>query len=844
MATTIGGIILDGDFSDWLAANSVVTNPANTVAGYQVYGALVDDATLGETYVIGIDATASTGDAVIAAGTVIYLNTDQNNTTGYSPFGDIGAEYEIQFAIDTNTNDSTYNTLQPYLYSVTSAGVAALLNGGAPLDSGFSTNGESVEVAIPQTLLTPAGGSPPTAINFATLINGATGLPGAFANDPEYVIPDSAAAVPPPTTIGGVTTLDGTFTDWPAADMIATPGNAVAGYQVYGAFLNDATLGNTYVIGIDATAAATDPLISAGTTIYLNTDQNTATGYELSYANVGAEYEVQFSYGSNAELQPYLYSVTSAGVTTLLNGGAPLDFGFSSNGESVEVAIPQSLLTPAGGAAPTSINFATLINGATGLPGDLANDPEYTITDPATLVPVNHAIKKVGIVYSATSAALYFGLTGEAAITAYDGLFMYAQHRAEAAGVSYAILPEADLAAPNAAATLSQYSALIFPDFQDVQSSQLSAISNTLSQVVYDYHVPIITGGEFMTNDQNGNPLPGNPYVNMTNLLNVTQSGYGTGTYSVTPDATALASNNPVLAGFTTGELIGGASGAFSGTTAGYYTGTGYLTFSGVTQPATTLADINLQAGASATVGTTTATTTSAETLPGVVQTTTGGTNTVFATTGLEGASHLLQHDIHNAVFGTTPSLTMDITRFKGVLDSRTDMDQSQFPSDVDPSANGSPAGTPGIYDEMIPILQSLEQQYDFVGSFYINIGDDANPANENSTNWAVSSPYYDDLLEMGDEIGTHSYTHLIDPPTTTVTATTTVEATPGPTQLTVATLPSYNGSTVGMIVTDGNGDFGPNTIVSAVSGNATSGYVLTLLNQPGGFGTTNEGVF
>ena len=41
-----------------------------------------------------------------------------------------------------------------------------------------------------------------------------------------------------------------------------TPGNTVAGYQVYGAFLNDATLGNTYVIGIDATAA-TDPVIGA-----------------------------------------------------------------------------------------------------------------------------------------------------------------------------------------------------------------------------------------------------------------------------------------------------------------------------------------------------------------------------------------------------------------------------------------------------------------------------------------------------------------------------------------------------------------------------------------------------
>lgn len=82
----------------------------------------------------------------------------------------------------------------------------------------------------------------------------------------------------------------------------------------------------------------------------------------------------------------------------------------------------------------------------------------------------------------------------------------------------------------------------------------------------------------------------------------------------------------------------------------------------------------------------------------------------------------------------------------------------------------------------MIPILQSLYKQYDFVGSYYINIGDDADPANANMTNWSVSSPYYDDLLEMGNEIGTHSYTHLIDPPTTTVTADASVEATAGST--------------------------------------------------------------
>src|SRR6202048_1548741 len=542
------------------------------------------------------------------------------------------------------------------------------------------------------------------------------------------------------TTIGNLITLDGQFTDWPAADSLMRPVNTVAGYQIYGALLNDATLGKNYVIGINATVT-TDPVIAANTFIYLNTDQNRATGFS-PFGSVGAEYYVQFSPNSSGVVQPYLYSVTSAGVATQLNGGAPLNFGASSNGESIEIAIPQTLLTPSGGTAPKSINFVALINnGAAALPGDFSNPPQYTITDPSALVTVNSAITKVGIVYSATTAALYFG-GPPAGKTAYAELFMAAQHQAEAAGVSYDLLSEADL---TNVAKLSQYSALVFPDMEDVQSGQVSSIASALNQVVYNYHVPIITAGNFMTNDQTGAPLPGNSYANMQALLNVTLNASGTATYSVTADATALANHNPVMAGYTAGELIGGASGQFAGTTAGYYTNTGYLSFSGFTQPATALADITIQGGA---------------TLPGGVQTPPGGPKTVFATTGLRGDSTLLQHAIQNAVFGTKPSLSLDITRMAGVVDSRTDLDQSQFPSNVSPGA-----GQPGIYDALIPILQQWKQQYNFVGSFFTNIGDNANPDLGNSTDWSVSAPYYQAIIAMGSEIGNHSYTHLVNPP-------------------------------------------------------------------------------
>ena len=652
MATKIGNLIsLDGSFLDWPTTDMVMT-AGNTVTGYQVYGALLNDATLGNTYVIGLDATAAT-DPAIAAGTVIYLNTDQNDTTGYSPFGTIGAEYQVQFALDST------GVLQPYLYSVTSAGVTTLLNGGAPLASGFSTDGESLEVAIPQALLTPTGGAAPTSINFATLINGSAGLPADLTNNPEYIIADPATVVPP-TTIGNQITLDGSFSDWPATDMVMNPGNTVSGYQVYGALLNDATLGNTYVVGLDATVG-TDPAIGAGTVIYLNTDQNATTGYS-PFGSVGAEYEVQFSYGSNAVLQPYLYSVTSAGVTTLLNGGAPLDFGVSSNGESLEVAIPRALLTPAGGAAPTSINFASLINGVKGLPTDFSSNPEYTITDPATVVG-RTPTHKVAIVYSDTSAARYFNQT------AYSDLFMAAQNQARMAGVSYDVIDESQLTNIN---NLIGYDALIFPSMADVNTTQLPAIMSTLTSAVYNYHIGIITSGDFLTNDQNGTPLPGNSYANMQTLLGL---GRYTGGNSGSVTATVNDASNPIMQGYSAGQVIQS------------YTNEGYAAYQGVGGTATDVLVNQNVAG----VGT----------LPGVISTTTGGTNVHFATADLLGDSNLLSHAIQSVALGTQPGVELDMSRQAGVVAVRMDMDQSQFPSDVSPAGGG-----PGIYDKLIPILQ------------------------------------------------------------------------------------------------------------------------------------------
>ena len=126
-------------------------------------------------------------------------------------------------------------------------------------------------------------------------------------------------------------------------------------------------------------------------------------------------------------------------------------------------------------------------------PGDYTK-PEYTITDPATL-QARTPTHKVAIVYSDTSANLYFSQT------AYSDLFMAAQNQARMAGVSYDVIDESQLTNIN---NLVGYDALIFPAMADVNTAQLPAIMSTLTSAVYNYHIGIITSGDFLTNDQTG----------------------------------------------------------------------------------------------------------------------------------------------------------------------------------------------------------------------------------------------------------------------------------------------------------------------------------------------------
>jgi serralysin len=575
-------------------------------------------------------------------------------------------------------------------------------------------------------------------------------------------------------------TIDGNLSDWIASERIDY--GDVPGYSLFAT----AQSGFLY-FDLNAPVA-----IGTNSTIWLNTDLNATTGYQIFGSAGGAEYNVNFYTKSDGTTAAALY--TGADGQTLVLDNIPI--AFSADHTSVELAISLDSI----GNPNNPIDVLYDVNNSTFGPVAYTNQPYVAPNTDVTRTPTH----KVAIVYSDTTAANYFRSLGDVAgapSTAYSDLFMAAQNQARMAGVSYDVIDESQLTNVN---NLIGYDALIFPAMANVNTAQLPAIMSALSSAVYDYHIGIITSGDFLTNDQTGAALA-NPYAQMQTLLGLTRtSGGNSGDVTIT----AADVSNPVMAGYSSGEIIQ------------HYNGVGYT---GYTASGTTPYDVLVNQNV---VG--------VGNVPGVVETTVGGaTNVHFATQALLGDNNLLSDAIQSVVLGTSAGVALHTSRMAGILAARMDMDQAQNPADV------SPASGPGIYDLLIPILTQWKAQYDFVGSYYVDIGDQTSGEDPTGTNWLKSVPYYQQIQALGGEIGSHSYTHLINPPTTTFTAHVAGNTPAGSTTITLDQVPNFYGITVGMWLT-GTG-MGSNTLASGAvvhtQVTAVSGNTITISYDPDGAG-------
>ncbi|MFI0845980.1 hypothetical protein [Mesorhizobium sp. IMUNJ 23232] len=599
----------------------------------------------------------------IGTNTTFWLNTDGNPTTGYQVFGAYGgAELYINFDIAG----------VPHLYDASTNQLVSNIT------YALSPDHLSLEIALPKALFGPSV----TSLGILADVNDAQFLPGAYASG-YYSLTDPS--VP--------SQFDGNLNDWSQSQRLDHGTNVQAGYEIYGKFANDA-----FVFGVKS---ALD--IGVGTTFWFDTDGNTSSGHQIFGFALGAEFNINIGGDGVARL----YS-GDAGQTFVGN----IDYKVAVDGKSIEFELSKSLI----GNGVNTVKMLADINDQQFLPADYSSQP-FTVTDPASIPQPAGDGYKIAIVYSATTAQNYFSET------AYSQLFMAAQSQAMAAGIPFDVLSEADLTNANLA-TLAGYDAIVFPSFQNVPANY-AEIEAVLNDLVFDHHVPLITAGNFMTSDAEGNALPGNAYARMQSLLGVTVNGSDTGTVNL------IAEDHQITDGYGDGQLIRSYTGFNGGGV-----GTSFFEAFG-SNLSTVIAEQTVNGGTAHNA---------------VIGTVTGGRNVHFATDGFLADNNLLGQALDWVTEDANdgPQLSLHMTRNESVVASRTDLDQAMETEDV--GNNG------GILASLVNILQQWKTDYNFVGSYYADIG--LYPADGQQTNWAVSKPFYDQMLAMGNEIGSHSVSH------------------------------------------------------------------------------------
>jgi hypothetical protein len=312
--TVVGSVTLDGSLADWTAANQI--DSTLSVGGYDIYAK-----TTGDSLVFALQAPAAIG-----PDTTAWLNTDQDAATGFQIFGFAGgAEFNVNFD----------RTGTPHLYTG-NAGETPVA--GAAVAFGANADRTIVEFAVPLAAI----GSP-DAVNTLWDVNDTTFLPTSFALAQYEVV------VTPRSPIVGSVNLDGNLTEWGPADQLDTD-LSVDGYDIFAR-----TTERSLVFALDAPVA-----IGPNTTVWLNTDGNFVSGFQVFGFAGGAEFNLNFD---SAGI-PRLYT---GDVGQTLVSGAPVAFAFSPDKTAVEFAVPLSAI-----GSPFVVSTLWDVNDSTFLPTDFS----------------------------------------------------------------------------------------------------------------------------------------------------------------------------------------------------------------------------------------------------------------------------------------------------------------------------------------------------------------------------------------------------------------------------------------------------------------------------------------
>ncbi len=433
------------------------------------------------------------------------------------------------------------------------------------------------------------------------------------------------------------------------------------------------------------------------TTIWIDSDNNEQSGYKIWGSVGGVEYFCNMVGG-----KLYLYKTDPFGVYV-----EPVEFNLSADKKSLLVTLPKSSIASSGASLRLYIDVNDQIFYPKG----------YTETNPIIvtrqeLLPPKTPNHKIAIIYSDSTAKNFFSQK------AYAQLFMAMQYQAMQAGIPFDVLSEEDLTHIE---KIKDYAVLVFPYFAYVDRNDFAKIYRNLFLAQYHYHIPFVTAGDFLTNYEDKSEVEGNSYRYFSQLYGLKRvDGEGPVneiTLYIAPEL------HPALEEYEPNEIVE----KFEHKVwYNYFAPVAYENRS-VTSQILALQKIGNQS------------------YPALFISETGAKNVHFATIEELGDTNLLFPILDWLVYGSNP-IRLRMTRHEGMLATRVDMDQSQFINEVR-DVDGA------LYE----LLRKWKWRYNYVASCYINIGN--NPP-EASTDWNYSSPLYNDYVALGNEIGTHSWTH------------------------------------------------------------------------------------
>ncbi|WP_200331942.1 choice-of-anchor D domain-containing protein [Thiocystis violacea] len=528
---------------------------------------------------------------------------------------------------------------------------------------------------------------------------------------------------------GGVNPILGTLTSWSTDDLLLPPDNPPGlGVQLYGKY---DSASQVYHLALQTPSGEA---IGPRTTLWLDTDQDATSGYQVS-TTLGAEYQIHIY----SDGRPYLYR-----GTTFEYVGPVASYAFSADGSVMELEIPASAI---GVTSAQSINLIGVVADVD--PDDYPNaNPNtsawlYFPTDwsaghfllsgiPVTYPERTDLGKRVAVVFCEASQARFWSADAASQTDvqrkAYSQLYMALQHQAMMAGIPFDLL---SIDALKDVANIVDYDALILPYCANVSADDLDVIAQTLSQAVYHYQIGLVTADDLLTNDAAGAPFAGGAYARMAQLLGLTRVTGGGPEASLT--VSAAATSHPVMRGYGSGETLLELPGFYWSQ---------YAPLDG--QQATALAVQTINGS---------------NTLAAVWATETGGRNVHFSNVELLGNINLAWQALQWVLYGEQIPVGLKMGRGSTLFASRTDMDQSMFRA---PAGEPEPAdGVVNVDAPLLELLRGWKTDYDFVGSYYINIGDNVDEGEW--TDWNYSGPLFIDYVNLGNEIGTHSLTHPED---------------------------------------------------------------------------------